>query len=79
VSHFEIQQMCENGSFGRVYRISQVERRLRPSESPNVFGDNCGTNAVKVYKWIGAPVQYKTYKVLDDLGNTEKEIKVAKL
>jgi hypothetical protein len=69
--------MCENGKFGKYYRIETADRRLRRSESPNiepVMKDGYITS----WKWAGQPLQYHTYKVLDDYGNPYKEIKIVK-
>jgi hypothetical protein len=36
VSYNELKDKVENGYFGRKYRVSNMERRLRPSESPDI-------------------------------------------
>ena len=62
VSYREIKALCESGYFGRLYKVSNLERRLRKSESPNV--ESVYENGhIKEYRWIGAPIQYKTYRV----------------
>jgi hypothetical protein len=36
VKHEDVKFACENNFFGKKYKISTAERRLRPSESPEV-------------------------------------------
>lgn len=71
----EVKQICESGSFGRMYKVSNAERRLRHSESPNVETEMQGGHIV-AYKWVGAPVQYQTYRVLSPSGEVEKTLKL---
>ncbi len=73
LSWVEIKQMCESGSLGRIYKVSNAERRLRHSENPDIETVEEHGHIVN-YRWIGAPVQYKTYKVLDDRGQIEKTL-----
>ena len=60
-----------------MYKISNAERRLRASESPNIEPDIGENGAIKGYKWIGDPIKSHERKVKDFEGNVEKVLKVA--
>jgi hypothetical protein len=36
VAWVDIKSACETGKFGRIYKLSNAERRLRASDSPNI-------------------------------------------
>ncbi len=63
VSHQEIKQLIEQGYFGRMYRLSNAERRLRHSESPMVRSIY-EEGVVKRYEWIGQPIQQPKVRVM---------------
>jgi hypothetical protein len=78
VSYSEIKWMCENGKFGgRKFRIETADRRLRRSESPNIE-PVIKDGYITAWRWAGQPLQYQTYRVLDDNGQPYKEIKIVK-
>lgn len=77
VPYDEIKFACENGRFGgKKFRMATAERRLRKSESPDIE-PVIEQGYIKSYKWVGTPIQYKTYKVLSPTGEIEKIIKIA--
>lgn len=77
VSYSEVKLACESGKFKRYYKISNAERRLRRSESPNVEAEMQG-KYIKGYRWTGAPIKYITYRLRDSLTDEPRgEIKVA--
>ena len=58
ISYSELCAMLERGSFGRYYKRSCLERRLRKSESPNI--ESVIENGyVKSYRWVGEPIKFK--------------------
>ncbi len=69
----EIKEICDKGSMGRIYKLSNAERRLRQSESPNVE-TVMEHGHIIAYKWVGAPMQYKTYRVVGFDGHVEKTL-----
>ena len=74
VSYFEIKDKVENGYFGRRYKISNAERRLRESESPDIEAIIQGGHIVS-YKHK-RPIQFREARVLGDNGEVLKIIKV---
>lgn len=75
VSYIEIKNLCESGKFGRYYKMSNVERRLRKSDSPEI--ESVYENGyIKYYKWRGKPIEYKVYRVVGATGETEKIINI---
>jgi len=76
VPYDEVRWMCENGKFGKKFKIETADRRLRKSESPNVE-PVLKDGYITAWRWAGEPIKYQTYRVLDDFGNVEKEIKIA--
>lgn len=60
VSYQVLKQMLENGDFGRRYKLSNLERRLRPSESPEVEAV-VENGAITAYRWKSTPVKFKEY------------------
>lgn len=78
ISYNEIKTMCESGAFGRKYRISNLERRLRGSESPDVKSVMSG-NHIAYYQWVGEPMRYQKYKVLLPDGKIDKLISIPEL
>jgi hypothetical protein len=77
VSYNTIKDLVETGFFGKVYKISNAERRLRQSESPDVEAEY-ENGHIKSYVWKGRPVEYKTYKILLPDGSVDKIIQVSK-
>lgn len=71
ITWLEIKVLCESGKLGRLYRISNAERRLRASESPDVTTEMHNGHIIR-YLWKGAPIVYKTYKILNSDGSVEK-------
>jgi hypothetical protein len=69
VYHNDIKQKCETGYWGRYYKISNAERRLRPSDSPHVFPVMEG-NHVKKYIWTGPRIE-KKYNYVTERGVVE--------
>lgn len=72
VSYQEIKQLCESGYFGRIYRISNAERRLRKSESPDIEAIEEG-GAIKNYRHL-KPIQYQTYRVINPMTSEVERI-----
>jgi hypothetical protein len=70
----EIKEMCESGAMGRTYKISNAERRLRKSESPDVEADIGEKGYIKGYRFCGKPAEYDYFKVV----GTDKVIKIIK-
>ena len=62
VSYGDIKQKVESGFFGKVYRMSNAERRLRQSESPDIEAEIID-GVIRNYKWIGEPLKYRLMKV----------------
>ena len=73
ILYSEIKQKCESGYFGKYYKISNLERRLRKSESPDIE-PIIERGFIKSYKWIGEPIRYKQVKVLLPNGEVDKII-----
>ena len=74
VSYNEVKNLVESNYFGKYYRMSTAERRLR-NESPDV--EHIYENgAIKFYKWKGTPIIYRDYKVLDSEGRVERVLKL---
>lgn len=71
----EIKQKCEGRYFGRIYKLSNAERRLRASESPQVETEMRNGHIVR-YIWKGSPMVYRQMKVLGLNGQVEKVINV---
>lgn len=75
ISYDEIRHKCEQGYFGRYFKISNLERRLRKSESPDIDTDYKDGHIV-AYRW-STPVKYQTARVINPLtGECEKIIKL---
>lgn len=62
VSWLEVKEICETGKFGRTYKLSNAERRLRQSESPDVEAIEEHGHIVS-YRWRGKPLTYKLMRV----------------
>lgn len=74
VSYNELKDKVENGYFGRKYRVSNMERRLRPSESPDI--EEVRQNGyILAYKHRN-PIKYREVAVKDFDGTTIKTIKL---
>lgn len=72
-----LKQLLESGHFGRKYKLNNLERRLRPSESPCV--EPIEKNGVLVgYRWLCQPVVMQKYKVLNPDGSTYKVLEYPK-
>jgi hypothetical protein len=72
VPYNEIKEKCETGYFGKYYRISTAERRLRPSESPDI--EAIYQNGYIVSYKHKTPIQFRKVAVKDEYGNIEKYI-----
>jgi hypothetical protein len=70
VSHTAIEKACDNSVFGRYYKISNAERRLRKSESPFVETVYDG-KAIIGYKWVKP--EYRIERVDN---NTVRRVKI---
>lgn len=66
VSYNEIKVMCENGKFGKYYRIETADRRLRKSESPNVE-PIMEKGYIIAWKYIGEPIKMETFYIKDPM------------
>lgn len=74
ISYSELKGLVESTYFGKYYRMSTAERRLR-NESPDV--EHIYENgAVKFYKWKGQPLVFREAKVIGFDGKVEKIIKI---
>ena len=75
VSYNELKDKVENGYFGRKYRVSNMERRLRASESPDI--ETVMQNDYIVAYRHKSPQQYREAKVLAPDGTVERTIRIA--
>ena len=75
VSYADICYACNSGKFGRTYKPSNAERRLRASESPDIETVMEG-NYIKAYKHKN-PIQYRQVNVINPITReVEKTIKL---
>lgn len=74
VSYNTIKDLVETGFWGRKFRMSTAERKLRPSNSPEVESVMNEHGVIVAYRWKGKPLEFKRYYVLDDKGQREREI-----
>ena len=74
VSYNELKDKVENGYFGRKYRVSNMERRLRASESPDIE-TIMRDNYIVAYRHRN-PQKWQEAKVLSPTGEVEKIIKI---
>lgn len=74
VSHTDIRIACETGKFGRTYRLSNAERRLRPSESPDIE-EVMENGYIIAYKHKN-PVKFREARVLNEDGSVNKIIRL---
>jgi hypothetical protein len=72
ISYQEIKEKCESGYFGKYYRITTAERRLRHSESPEV--EAVEKNGYIISYKSKNPMQFRKVAVKDEYGNVEKYI-----
>lgn len=75
VSYNTLKDLVESGFFGKKYRASTMERRLRSSESPMVDVDMDNGYIIR-YRWIGTPLVFKEFKVYAPNGEVERVIKL---
>jgi hypothetical protein len=73
ISYWEIKSIVESNKLGQYYEMDTAKRRLRPSESPQVQEEK-KDGVVVGYRWKGAPIVYRQYKVLGENGSVEKTI-----
>ena len=76
VSYDEIKRLCETGYFGSYYRMATAERRMRPSESPDIEPIIEG-GYIKAYKHL-KPIEWEERAVRDYDGTIMKVIRVPK-
>lgn len=75
IFHQELKLMAEGRYFGRPYRMSTIERELRPSRSP--FVKTVEVNgSIREYSWVGTPARKQNYKVM---GNNNEVLKMIQL
>lgn len=63
ISFEELKQKLEAGYFGRTYREQTMVRELRKSRSPNVDAVYRDKYYIVSYKWVGAAMKFRYYKV----------------
>ena len=74
IEYNELKGLVESNFFGKFYRISTAERRLR-NESPEVEAE-MKDGYIVAYRWVGKPLVFREVKVLDSVGNTIKVIQL---
>src|ERR1035437_1277481 len=81
VSYKQIEVACEDGSFGRWYKLSNCERRLREltdnrHQSYNPDIEKIEKNGAIIAYRHKNPVRFVERRVLDEFGNCEKIIRL---
>lgn len=74
VEYNEIKRLCESGYFGKYYRMTTAERRLRKSESPDI--EEVMQNGYILSYKAKNPIQYRTARVLGIEGEVLREIRL---
>ena len=74
VGYNEIKRLCETGYFGKYYRMTTAERRLRKSESLDI--EEVMKDGYIIAYRHRSPQKYQEAKVLGPDGSVEKTIKL---